>query len=167
MSPLREIYLLADSGIRWFFAYSLVMVLNVDVIMVYFFLKYPRLLLIKENKRKNCPLMKLNRLNMAFQDFHNTAIYLKVIVFGLWFADNYAHARDTTMAAVWPLTSRENHLLHCIPIAWRKSFHVMICARSLARNSELTNQNRSTRCIATPKGNPINLRSDSNGVRQL
>ena len=55
--PLREISLLADSEIRWFFAYSLVVVLNVDVIMVYFFLKYPRLLLIKENKRKNCPLM--------------------------------------------------------------------------------------------------------------
>ena len=30
--------------------------------------------------------------------------------FGLCFAYNYAHARDTNMAAVWPLTSSENHL---------------------------------------------------------
>ena len=66
--PLREISLLADSELRWFFAYSLVVVLNVDVIMVYFFLKYPSLLLITENKRKNCPLIKLNRLNIAFQN---------------------------------------------------------------------------------------------------
>ena len=40
----------------------MVVVLNVGVIMVYFFLRYPRLLLIKENKRKNCPLMQLDRL---------------------------------------------------------------------------------------------------------
>ena len=44
-------------GIRLFLAYSLVVVLNVDVIMVYFFLKYSRLLLINENKRKNCPAL--------------------------------------------------------------------------------------------------------------
>ena len=33
---------------------------------VFFSKVYPRLLLIKENKRNNCPLMKLNRLNSHF-----------------------------------------------------------------------------------------------------
>ena len=42
MPPLREISLLADSKIRWLFAYSLVVDLNDnDVIMAVFFSKVP------------------------------------------------------------------------------------------------------------------------------
>ena len=55
--------------------------------VVYFFLKDPRLSLIKENKRNNYPLMKLNRVNMTFQDLvYRFPISLSIVsrIFTAW-----------------------------------------------------------------------------------